>query len=1224
MKKRIFSMLLTAALILGVISASVFAPLTAYAAPAPVTNTPYSQTSKAVQVGDKWYIDAFNGGERTMDDTHAFLDGVLSTPMNSPRYNSPMLPLYQYWTGVSGMAFADNAKLKTALTEWDNRGFAIRNSTTDGWRTDGTALRYANSIAAIKSDFNSTIFGTATPGTLTDEFNPSIENQPMLYTISRAVIKDSVEANARWAHLSYATIFYDFEMSYINTDEIAAGTLGNYSTPEEALAASVPGFTYNSGTSEKTFSTGVQNLSAIDATATQSFSLSATQGLENSVGSNISVGFSEMIGTETKISAQIPFLEMGVEATVRASFTASQTFDFSKSTSTSQSQTNSVTSSVGVTLPPHTEIILEQSKTENSMEIKYDCPVAITYKVMTVGLWGQPESGNPKTMTPIATFGRADVGHSNAVDNFYKRWNNQQIENAFGEGISWAASYYSLTGNNLPSFYYLSRYIGAGASQDHLNSAHAYYVMNYSRPMSLAGGVLSSTSEGFSSTINGIVPMYPLKKVTLNRPEAYNMAEGDILYVDNIGIGGYNSSNVPYFGFNVSNGEWKLLDDAGAEVPGGENSVAKLVKNNVSGITTLVAKGAGGTVYLKYFINETAYKHSTSTQFATNSSLTDCAVAQINVASPSQPGFDGSVELKGTLVGYVGEAPINLSTFDGIIANVLDNTGKAINAPITWEQKELTSQGISVSAAGELTFTKPGNFNIRAKYNDIASPWLEVTALEARKFSSLAISDVTMPKTLVTDIENGPASVNLSQLLVEAFDQYGASWADTTGLLWKCDDAKVSITGDSLTVSETGNYDIYAEIGGIKSNALTLVVIDTAVRISEFTALPNTLGASGGNSVVTMKGINLPSAVYIAAFDAGGAKISIPADVLMTGNENEKTGELTFPANYSINAKSFTVKYSLDGGINYLASPTISISQAAKDVNDDDPPPVDDDAKISVSKITAERGEDGKHKNIVITITLNGKTLDGLDNGGKTMEEGTDYIIDGNTITIKGEYLDTLLTGKYIITFNMSGGKDAELELTIKELEPDKWENPFVDVSEGDWFYSDVEYVVRKGLMLGTSSDRFSPDTIMTRAMLVTILYRLEGEPSHAGVNPFTDVLDNQWYTDAIIWAAENGVVHGYGGGLFGPEDMVTREQIARVFFNFAKFKGVMTTDISAVQLAYPDKDKISEWAIDAAKYCQYNGFIRGDTYGNFNPQNGTLRSEAAALLRRFVEAIEP
>jgi hypothetical protein len=179
------------------------------------------------------------------------------------------------------------------------------------------------------------------------------------------------------------------------------------------------------------------------------------------------------------------------------------------------------------------------------------------------------------------------------------------------------------------------------------------------------------------------------------------------------------------------------------------------------------------------------------------------------------------------------------------------------------------------------------------------------------------------------------------------------------------------------------------------------------------------------------------------------------------------------------------------------------------------------------------------------------------------------------------------------------------------------WENPFTDVSESDWFYDAVRFVHENGLIVGTGGTAFSPQANTSRGMIVTILYRLEGTPG-AGANTFSDVAAGKYYTDAVAWAAENEIVSGYGDGKFGPEDAITREQMAVILMNYAKFKGYdvsMSTDLSK----YTDEGSISSWAKDAISWANAAGLIRGDS-AKLTPAGYAERCQVAAILQRFIE----
>ena len=182
--------------------------------------------------------------------------------------------------------------------------------------------------------------------------------------------------------------------------------------------------------------------------------------------------------------------------------------------------------------------------------------------------------------------------------------------------------------------------------------------------------------------------------------------------------------------------------------------------------------------------------------------------------------------------------------------------------------------------------------------------------------------------------------------------------------------------------------------------------------------------------------------------------------------------------------------------------------------------------------------------------------------------------------------------------------------------------NPFTDVSEKDWFYGDVMFVYENGLMLGTSKTLFSPHGTATRGMMATILWRMEGSPAPKGKNSFTDVEAGKWYADAITWTAENGIFAGYGKDKFGPDDPITREQLAAIFYRYADYKGYDLT-VKGDLDKFKDADKITDYAKTAMQWAVGSGLVKGKSGNLLDPQGTATRAEIAAMLHRFIEKYE-
>ena len=176
----------------------------------------------------------------------------------------------------------------------------------------------------------------------------------------------------------------------------------------------------------------------------------------------------------------------------------------------------------------------------------------------------------------------------------------------------------------------------------------------------------------------------------------------------------------------------------------------------------------------------------------------------------------------------------------------------------------------------------------------------------------------------------------------------------------------------------------------------------------------------------------------------------------------------------------------------------------------------------------------------------------------------------------------------------------------------------------GNWAHVGIDFVLKSGLFYGTSDTTFSPDGAMTRAMLVTVLYRLEGQPKVTAKNPFNDVASGKWYTDAVVWAAKNQIVNGVGEGKFDPDGEITREQMAAILYRYSEFKGVTPTE-GEFAAEYPDAGKVSKYALTAMRWANAEKLINGTQRGStvyLDPQGSATRAQVAAILMRFVQNI--
>ena len=287
-----------------------------------------------------------------------------------------------------------------------------------------------------------------------------------------------------------------------------------------------------------------------------------------------------------------------------------------------------------------------------------------------------------------------------------------------------------------------------------------------------------------------------------------------------------------------------------------------------------------------------------------------------------------------------------------------------------------------------------------------------------------------------------------------------------------------------------------------------------------------------------------------------------------------------------------------------------------------------------VTKLTAKfaggssgsGGGGGSRKPSVTYYTLHfetngGSAITDMREENNTRISLTKYVPTRHGYTFIGWYSDHNLTNQ-VSEFSLTKNMTVYAGWRADE-NPDIVVNPFTDVSEKDWFYNDAMFVYKNGLMLGTSKTLFSPHGTVTRGMMATILWRMEGSLAPKGENSFTDVEAGRWYADAITWTAENGIFAGYSKDKFGPDDPITREQLTAIFYRYADYKGYKLT-ITGNLDKFEDADKITDYAKTVMQWAVGNGLIKGKSENLLDPQGTATRAEISAMLHRFIEKAKP
>lgn len=261
-------------------------------------------------------------------------------------------------------------------------------------------------------------------------------------------------------------------------------------------------------------------------------------------------------------------------------------------------------------------------------------------------------------------------------------------------------------------------------------------------------------------------------------------------------------------------------------------------------------------------------------------------------------------------------------------------------------------------------------------------------------------------------------------------------------------------------------------------------------------------------------------------------------------------------------------------------------------------------------------------------VNVNAATNGAVAADKKTASKGTTvtvtaspskgYVVDAVKVVDK-DGKDVAVTekdGKYVFTMP---GSAVTVTGTFKAETPAPVALPFTDVKSGNWFYDAVKYAYAQGLMTGTSATTFAPNGTMNRAMIVTVLYRLEKSPAVTGASKFTDVPAGQWYSDAVAWAAANKIVNGYDETTFGPMNAVTREQMAAILFRYEQVKGLENVTLEENLNRFPDQNKISAYAIPALQWAVGQKIINGNADGTLDPTGTATRAQVAQIFTNLL-----
>ena len=593
-------------------------------------------------------------------------------------------------------------------------------------------------------------------------------------------------------------------------------------------------------------------------------------------------------------------------------------------------------------------------------------------------------------------------------------------------------------------------------------------------------------------------------------------------------------------------------------------STSTITVNNGS-LTT----GGNGNVGIYYYWSGTS-NAGTSSLTVSGNAVVDTRNSQImaqNKETVVQVGAgsdgNGGIVFNGKSGTVYGDVTLQEDLEIGTDETLTIGKDASLTVP---DGKTLTNNGtINVESGGKLEGTPTGNGTLKIAPTITTQPQdVEVKENETATFT-----------VKVTGSE--PLSYQWQQSAGN-----GTNWNNISGA------TSNSYTTDAATL-EMNNYQYQCVVsnsaGSVTSSAATLTVNAATVPVTGVSLTPASLSLFTGDTATLTATVQPSNATNqnvtwssdkpdVATVDAAGKVTAVgagTATITVTTEDGNKTATCTV---------TVTRPYIPPANPNYRVDVTTTAG-----------------GTVTKDPAAAKAGE---------TVTLTPTPDAGYEVGEVTV---TDRF--GNAVAVT-ENAD----GTY--TFTMPSGQ-VRVEVTFVEATPEPL--PFTDVKEGDWFHDAVRYVYDNGLMDGVGDGQFAPNATTNRAMVVTILYRLAGEPDVSGDVAFTDVEPGLWYTDAVLWAAQKGIVNGISETEFSPSGDLTREQLATVLYRYAESMGF---DVSAsVDLSgFPDAGDIQSYATQALSWAVAEGLLQGFEDDSLRPGGTATRAQIAAVLMRFLAAV--
>lgn len=557
---------------------------------------------------------------------------------------------------------------------------------------------------------------------------------------------DKYGGTCQYGYNAFGLAFYNFRLKVVSDGTPYNTAIGELTVQEAAAKGNIPGFEYTNVNGEPTYLYQTDNKTVGEVIKTETITDEESVSESNSITNAKEYSFTEMIGMSYTIGDILDTMEM----TAEMQFTTGEVISTAYTEEKSVSKTKTNSSSITVTIPPHTTIVVRQKDTGAIMRLKYDCPVMVQFDVAVFSMCGTCYDDNLAVHTLstagyeqrsfITMFQPSEAGDAgeDGSENLYMRYTQSLavegydkahgitiLTNDDGKDIANHLDWRKIESQPAASTGCKIEREGTGESEEQVietkEPKELIKWLTGNRPMSPTGGSLTEKAKNLQTIIENPMPLYPLAALEeVTGKEMYDMGTGDILYPNNWTVAGYDVDNVPFYGFDSKKGVWILVDKAGQ--PLSDDSVAGIYKQPLTNVP-YIQGNAAGTVYAKYMIPDNYYTYQNGTP-ATNESIKTVFI-KIVIHDTKLQGkilVDGSVNVKNNTV-------TNLETLNTLNVHVYDETDREIVVPVIWEADPDCGDKIMI-LCNNMAVIAVGTYRIRAKYEALYSDWIDVHVTE--------------------------------------------------------------------------------------------------------------------------------------------------------------------------------------------------------------------------------------------------------------------------------------------------------------------------------------------------------------------------------------------------------------------------------------------------------------------------------------------------------------